>query len=82
MTSARRRKGRFARLSESGGTPRWGRGFGRRLGPGQERAGPGDTLVSDSVALPQENRSREGFLVVVIEILHLGQNLKSGTTEA
>lgn len=81
MTSARRRKGSFARLSESGGSPRWRRGYGRKLGAGQERAGPGaNSPVADLVALLQENRSREEFPVVLIEILPLEQKLKSGTT--
>lgn len=71
MTSARRRKGSFARLSESGGSPRWRRGYGRKLGAGQERAGPG----ADLIALPQENRRQEEFLVDEIEILQLGQDL-------
>lgn len=63
------------------GSPRWRRGYGRKLGAGQERAGPGaNSPVADLVALPQENRSREEFPVVLIEILPLEQKLKSGTT--
>lgn len=55
VTSARRRKGSFARLSESGGSSHWRRGYRRKLGAGQERAGPGaDSTVADLVALPPE----------------------------
>lgn len=70
-----RKTKRIRRLAALGGVASgasWGRG-----GKGQ---GLALSLVSDLVALPQVSRSQEEFLVVVIEILHLGQKLKSGTT--
>lgn len=81
MTSARRRRKRSpARIRESGAPPLWRRGYGRSLGAGPEKAGPGagSGSLPGSVTVPKENTSRREFLAVVTAILRLGQKLNQG----